>query len=103
MLASLGFSFYVRHFGSYEAVYGALGGVIVFLLWMWISALVILIGAEINAVLEHASPEGKRKGAKSMADTAAEPARGRSLGRPPGAIRGAGVLYRRVAAPASGG
>lgn len=49
--ASLAFSLYVGHFGKYEVVYGALGSVIVLLLWMWISALVILVGAEINAVL----------------------------------------------------
>ena len=49
--ASLAFSLYVSHFGKYEVVYGALGSVIVLLLWMWISALVILVGAEINAVL----------------------------------------------------
>ncbi|HEX8435590.1 YhjD/YihY/BrkB family envelope integrity protein, partial [Archangium sp.] len=42
----------------------ALGGVIVMLLWMWISSQVILLGAEINAVLEHRSPEGKAPGQK---------------------------------------
>jgi membrane protein len=68
ILASLGFSLYVGHFGRYEVVYGALGGVIVLLLWMWISAIVILLGAEINAILEQYSPEGKRVGAKSLAD-----------------------------------
>jgi membrane protein len=67
-IASEAFSAYVRHFGSYDAIYGALGGVIVFMLWMWISALVILIGAEINAVLAEGSPEGKRKGAEPSAD-----------------------------------
>ena len=49
--ASLGFSAYVSHFGRYEVVYGALGSVIVLLLWMWLSSLVILIGGEINALL----------------------------------------------------
>jgi membrane protein len=42
------------------------------MLWMWISALVILVGAEINAVIEHRSPEGKRTGAKSAEDTGAD-------------------------------
>jgi len=66
--ASWGFSVYVRNFGKYDATYGTLAGVIVMLLWMWISAQVLLIGAEINAILEHESPEGKRRGAKRMAD-----------------------------------
>ncbi len=65
-VASWGFSVYVRNFGKYEATYGALGGVIVLLLWMWISSLVLLIGAEINAIIEHRSPEGKAKGRKEL-------------------------------------
>jgi membrane protein len=64
LVASWGFSLYVRNFGKYDANYGALGGVIVMLLWMWISAQVILIGAEVNAILEHRSPEGKSPGQK---------------------------------------
>lgn len=56
ILASLGFSTYVGHFARYEVVYGALGGVIVLLLWLWISALVILVGAEIDAVLDKDAP-----------------------------------------------
>lgn len=66
LLASWGFSVYVRNFGSYDVSYGALGGVIVMLMWMWISAQVILVGAEINALLEHKSPEGKAPGAKRL-------------------------------------
>jgi membrane protein len=66
LIASWGFSFYVARFGKYDATYGALGGVIVMLLWMWISAQVLLIGAEINAIIEHRSPEGKAPGAKSL-------------------------------------
>jgi len=49
--ASWGFSFYVQHFGSYEATYGALGGVIVLLLWMWVSTMALMLGAEINKIL----------------------------------------------------
>jgi membrane protein len=65
-VASWGFSIYVKNFGNYGATYGALGGVIVLLLWMWISALALLIGAEINAIIEHRSPEGKAKGRKEL-------------------------------------
>ena len=47
--ASLGFSAYVRHFGSYNATYGSIGAVIILLTWMYLSAFFILLGAEINA------------------------------------------------------
>jgi membrane protein len=66
LIASWGFSQYVANFGSYDANYGAIGGVIVLLMWMWISSQVILIGAEINAILEHRSPEGKAPGQKEL-------------------------------------
>ena len=66
LIASTGFSIYVRNFSSYDVSYGALGGVIVMLMWMWISSQVILIGAEVNAILEHKSPEGKAPGAKTL-------------------------------------
>ena len=47
--ASLGFSSYVRHFGSYNATYGSIGAVIILLTWMYLTAFFILLGAEINA------------------------------------------------------
>ncbi len=62
LLASWGFSLYVSNFGSYDVTYGSLGGVIIMLFWMWISSQVLLLGAEINAVLEHRSTEGKSPG-----------------------------------------
>lgn len=73
VLASWAFSRYVANFGSYDETYGALGGVIVLFLWMWISSLVLLVGAEVNALVERRSPEGKREGAKSVADAGTEP------------------------------
>jgi membrane protein len=42
----------VANFGSYNKTYGSLGGVIVFLMWLWLSNVVILLGAEFNAELE---------------------------------------------------
>jgi membrane protein len=52
LIASGAFAFYVGNFGSYNKTYGALGGVIVFLVWLWISNIMILLGAEFNAELE---------------------------------------------------
>ncbi|HEX3279395.1 MAG TPA: YihY/virulence factor BrkB family protein [Thermoleophilaceae bacterium] len=52
ILASLAFAFYVANFGSYNKTYGALAAPIVFLVWLWISNLMILMGAEFNAELE---------------------------------------------------
>jgi membrane protein len=53
--ASLLFSWYAAHFGSYNKTYGALGGAVGFMTWIWISTVVILIGAKINAELEQAT------------------------------------------------
>ncbi len=67
LLASAGFAFYVANFGSYNKTYGALGGIIVFLVWMWISNVAILLGAELNAErersrqLEHGAPGAERE------------------------------------------
>ncbi len=61
---SLGFRFYVMHFGQYSRLYGAIGGVIVLLLWFYLSGLTLLFGAELNSELEHASPFGKAEGEK---------------------------------------
>jgi len=47
------FSFYAANFGNFNATYGSLGAVIGFMTWMWISAIVILLGAELNAEIEH--------------------------------------------------
>jgi membrane protein len=54
IVASAGFAFYVSQFSSYNKTYGALGGVIVFLVWMWITNLAVLFGAELNAETERA-------------------------------------------------
>lgn len=51
MSASLLFSYYVSNFGNYTAMYGSLGGIIVLLVWFYISGLMIIIGGEINAIL----------------------------------------------------
>jgi membrane protein len=63
-LGTLVFRFYAVHFGNYQATYGTIGGIILMLLWFFLTGLVIVIGAEMNAEIEHASPWGKAPGEK---------------------------------------
>lgn len=64
LAASLGFKYYVTQFGTYTETYGTIGGVMVLLLWFYLSGVVFLVGAELNAEIEHASPYGKAAGEK---------------------------------------
>jgi membrane protein len=68
LLVSLGFKYYVARVGAYTETYGAIGGVMVLMLWFYLSGLVILIGAEMNAEIEHASPYGKDEGERSQGE-----------------------------------
>ncbi|MGF9693010.1 YihY/virulence factor BrkB family protein [Rhizobium sp. 0TCS1.26] len=78
---SVGVSFYLSHVADYNATYGALGALIGFLFWTWISAIIVILGAELNAELEHqtrndtttgeAQPMGSR--GAYMADTVGGP------------------------------
>jgi membrane protein len=61
---SLGFRFYVVHFGQYNRMYGAIGAAIVLLTWFYLSGVMLLFGAELNSEIEHASPYGKAEGEK---------------------------------------
>jgi membrane protein len=71
--ASLLFSWYTANFGSYNKTYGSLGAVIGFMTWMWISAIVILIGAEVDAEMEHQTAHDTTTGrAKPMGARGAE-------------------------------
>jgi membrane protein len=81
LVVSALFSWYVSNFGSYDKTYGSLGAVIGFLTWMWLSATVVLFGAELNAEMEHQTardttvgaprPLGARKA--EMADSVGDP------------------------------
>src|SRR5262249_12842115 len=69
------FRAYVQHFGSYNKTYGSLGGVMVLLFWFWVSSLVLLTAAQMNKVIEAASPLGKDEGQKFDATRAPDLAR----------------------------
>ena len=64
LIVSLGFKFYVTNFGSYNATYGTLAGLIVMILYLYYSSLMLLLGAEVNQVIEDANPAGKDEGEK---------------------------------------
>ena len=64
LVASLAFKVYVANFADYNQTYGSLGGIIVLMLWFYLSGLAILVGAEMNAEIEHAAPHGKNPGQK---------------------------------------
>lgn len=51
--ASVGFSFYLENFANYNATYGALGAVVGLMMWSWLSVVILIVGAEINAEIEH--------------------------------------------------
>ena len=61
---SLLFAFYLRTFGSYEKMYGALGGVVVLLMWFYLSSFFVVLGAEINAEMERQTKQDTTEGAE---------------------------------------
>lgn len=77
LAVSMLFSWYVSNFGSYNETYGSLGAVIGFMTWIWLSTVVVLLGAEINAEMEHQTVKDTTEGAHqpmgtrgaTMADT----------------------------------
>jgi membrane protein len=60
------FALYINNFGSYNATYGSLAGVAIFLFYIYWSALIMLVGAEMNQVIEGHIPEGKNEGEKTI-------------------------------------
>jgi membrane protein len=66
LAGSLLLSWYVANFGTYNATYGSLGAVIGFMVWMWISTIVVLVGAEINAETEHQTAKDTTKGRSKL-------------------------------------
>jgi len=78
---SLGFSWYVNHIAHYDATYGSLGAAVGFMMWIWFSVMVVLIGAELNAEIEHQTALDSTTGAPMpmgargavMADSVGQP------------------------------
>ena len=68
LLFSLVFSYYAGNFSSYNETYGSLAGVIIFMLYIYYSALIMLVGAEMNQVIEWHIPGGKDEGEKEPQD-----------------------------------
>ncbi len=62
LAGSLAFRFYIEKFTHYDKMYGSLGGVMVLMFWFWISCLVLLVAAQMNQVIEDASPLGRHYG-----------------------------------------
>ncbi len=94
LLASAGFGFYVAEFGNYDTTYGPLAGVVIFLLWLWITNLALLFGAELDSELERGRelqggiaaeeaiqlpPRDTRRSEKQEAKYREDVARGRDL------------------------
>jgi membrane protein len=77
LIGSVLFSWYIGHFGAYNATYGSLGAAVGMMMWMWISAIVILLGGELNAEIEHQTAHDSTVGSEKplgdrgavMADT----------------------------------
>ncbi|MER9848349.1 YihY/virulence factor BrkB family protein [Mesorhizobium sp. M0106] len=77
LAASIGFSFYLENFANYNATYGTLGAVIGFMMWTWISVMILIVGAELNSEMEHQTAKDTTTGAPqpigargaAMADT----------------------------------
>ena len=77
LIGSVLFSWYIAHFGAYNATYGSLGAAVGMMMWMWISAIVILLGGELNAEIEHQTAHDSTVGSEKplgergavMADT----------------------------------
>lgn len=80
IVASIAFSFYLQNFADYNATYGSLGAVIGFMTWTWISVMILLIGAQLNADIEHQTVNDTTTGSEMkmgergavMADTVGE-------------------------------
>lgn len=98
LAATFGFGLYVANFGNYNATYGSLGAVIVFLTWLYLTAYIVLFGAELNAILELSV--GRDKVADKDASADPERAQGplRAVPSPAGRAQQAAPSFGRLIA-----
>jgi membrane protein len=73
---SFGLRAYVTYFGNYNATYGSIGGVILLMLWLYLTGVVLLLGAEVNAEIEHAAARAGEPTAKAAGEHVAPADRG---------------------------
>lgn len=86
---SVGLRWYVTHFANYNATYGSIGGVILLMLWLYLSGVALLTGGELNAVIEHAAAQRGAADAKAPGEAAPGEA---AAGAAPQAARPANVV-----------
>jgi membrane protein len=67
-ISSVGFSFYLANFANYGVTYGSLGAAVGLLLYLYLSASVVLLGAEVNAAIYHSQPDGSVQTERPGAD-----------------------------------
>jgi membrane protein len=93
LLATWGFGQYISAFNTYNVTYGSLGGMVVLLVWLYLSDLLFVLGGTVNAILEHASATGKAQGARAAGETP-PPGAERPSAVPPGVVASATVAAR---------
>lgn len=94
LAATWGFTFYVEHFGHYNVTYGSLGGVVILLLWLYMTGLIFILGGELNSVVEHLSSEGKAEGARAPGEAPAVPTHAVTVGAAKSARAGKRLEWR---------
>ena len=99
-LGSIAFSIYVQNFGSYNETYGSLGAVVILLMWFWLSAFIVLLGAELNSEMEHQTERDSTTAGRSRS-AAAAPTSPTTSARCPDHARQSSLDSERLQQPAS--